>query len=355
MRGIVKSVLKDYAKNPLFWIGIIVVLAGVYQSLEPYLKIRYFQSDQEIAAFSDSSFIDAYVSEGWIPATREKQRMLWEGKIKQNLEKDFEMSKEEAQGVIKEMAGMKIEEACRYLEETYSYYNAYYVYEDCAFYQGSARQVNDYLKEELKEQRFSWCFSRKFADFAGVYAVFFSAILLAFLFLWDTRKNTYELLHTKPLKAWQYVLGKAAGGFLAVFFVLALLTAVFFILCSRTAMQLGTDVSVLDFLYASCIYILPNLAMVVAVYVLIALAFKNPLPAVPLLVLYFVYSNMGSWNENGEYGYYGRALAIVVRFPRDFFDIAPPPMVMWNQGALLLGTAILLAVGIRIFKRRRYY
>ena len=43
---------------------------------------------------------------------------------------------------------------------------------------------------------------------------FFSAVMLAFLFWQDTRKTTYELLHTKPVSSWQYILGKVAGGFL---------------------------------------------------------------------------------------------------------------------------------------------
>ena len=67
-----------------------------------------------------------------------------------------------------------------------------------------------------------------------------------------------------------------------------------------------------DFLVASCFYILPNMLMIVSVYSLISLLFKSPLPAVPFLFLYIVYS-MGSRNAEGIYGYYGRPLAIMVR------------------------------------------
>ena len=64
---------------------------------------------------------------------------------------------------------------------------------------------------------------------------------------------------------------------------------------------------------------LPNLLMITSVYVIIALIFKNPLPGVPLLFLYLFYSNMGSIGPDGEFGYYGRPLAILVRFPGDFW------------------------------------
>ncbi|MGI6006652.1 MAG: ABC transporter permease [Ruminococcus sp.] len=354
MRGIIKNVWKDYLKNPLLWIGMVLVLAGVYQTLEPYLNIRYFHSDQEIEAFRDSSRIDAYVSEGWIPATPEKQRRLWEEEIRDTLISYFGLSEDRAEDVIRKTADMDIEEACRYLEEKYQYYNTEYTYEDCAYYQGTAREVNAYLDREMAKHRFSWYFSRKFADFAGLYLIFFASVILAFLYLWDTRKNTYELLHTKPIEARQYILGKAAGGLLILFFVLAILTAVFFVLCALTAQRSGFAVSVLDFLYASAVYILPNLVMIVAVYTFIAMVFRNPLPAVPLLILYVIYSNMGSVNAQGEYVYSGRPLAVMVRFPGAFFDTAPPSMVIWNQAGLLAASVILLGAGIRIWKRRRY-
>ena len=54
--------------------------------------------------------------------------------------------------------------------------------------------------------------------------------------------------------------------------------------------------------------------MVICVYALTALLFKNPLPAAPLLILYMVYSNMGSVGPDGTYGHYGRPLAIMVQF-----------------------------------------
>ena len=39
--------------------------------------------------------------------------------------------------------------------------------------------------------------------------VFFATIMLAVLFLQDTKKHTYELLHTKPMTAGKYVFGKS--------------------------------------------------------------------------------------------------------------------------------------------------
>ena len=68
-----------------------------------------------------------------------------------------------------------------------------------------------------------------------------------------------------------------------------------------------------------------------------------------------VYSNMGSIGPDGQYGYYGKPLAIVVRFPGKFFDTAPPPMVFWNQLFLLAAAAAVTMLAVQVWKRRRVY
>mgnify|MGYP006889194303 CR=1 FL=1 len=48
---------------------------------------------------------------------------------------------------------------------------------------------------------------------------------------------------------------------------------------------------------------------------------------------------MGSIGPDGTYGYYGRPLAIMVRFPGLFLDTAPPPLALMNQTTLLFVSA----------------
>ncbi len=55
----------------------------------------------------------------------------------------------------------------------------------------------------------------------------------------------------------------------------------------------------MDFVASTVLYILPNMLMIVSIYTLISLIFKNPLPGVPLLILYMVYSNLGGTNAEG--------------------------------------------------------
>lgn len=182
---------------------------------------------------------------------------------------------------------------------------------------------------------------------------FFATIMLSVLFLQDTRKHTYELLHTKTVSAGKYVAGKVGAGFSICLFTLALLNLLFWILCLLYTRSSGFEVRIWDFLMASALYILPNMLMIVCVYALISLAFKTPLPGVPLLILYMVYSNMGGENAEGVYGYYGRPLAIMVRFPGEFFDTAPPPRVLLNQSFLVLASIALICISMQLWRRRR--
>lgn len=182
---------------------------------------------------------------------------------------------------------------------------------------------------------------------------FFAVVMLSGLFMQDTRKNTYELLHTKPMSAGKYLAGKIAGGFSVCLLALFILNLIFWILCYVKTKSSGFEVHLSDFLIATCLYILPNMLMIVSIYGLISLLFKSPLPAAPLLVLYMVYSNMGGRNAEGEYGYFGRPLAIMVRFPGQLFDTSPPPLVLLNQAFLILASGCLIFLSVQIWKRRR--
>lgn len=354
MCPILKREVRNYIKKPLFWIGMAVVAFMIFQNVSPYLNIHYLAEGEEVVNDYPETYRDGDVFEGYVPMEEELRREAWEGQIQETLISEFQMSNMQAQSVINEMKQMDIMTACEYLEK-YSFYGAYYVYVDTAYYKGMREEINSYIAEKLENRTFSYNFSRKFADFAGMFMAFFATILLSVLFMQDTRKNNYELLHAKPVSGESYLLGKVGGGFAVCLIILVVLNLIFFGLCSILTENSGFEVRLADFLLATCFYILPNMLMIVSVYSFISLLFKSPLPAVPLLLLYMVYSNMGSRNAEGVYGYYGRPLAIMVRFPGTFFDTAPPPMALLNQSFLILAATAIIFISIQIWKRRRVY
>lgn len=354
MWSIMKREVRNYIKNPLLWIGIAVGVWMVYQNVSPYLKIHFLAEGETIVNDYPQTCRDGDVFDGYVPAEGQMRRKLWEKQIGEVLTAQFEMDSAGVQSVMNEMKDMDIQTACRHLEK-YGYYDAYYVYVNTAYRKGTREKINSYMAEKLESRPFSYYFSRKFADFAGLYMGFFASVLLSGLFMQDMRKNNYELLHTKPVSAGSYLSGKAAGGFAVCLIVLAVLDLIFFGLCAVSAGNHGFEVRLTDFLLASCIYIVPNMLMMISVFSLISLVFKSPLPAVPLLLLYIVYSNTGSRNAEGIYGYYGRPLAIMVRFPGGFFDTSLPPMALLNQSLLILAAVCMIFVSMQIWKRRRVY
>ena len=353
MIAIFKREIKNYLKRPLFWVGIVLVVYGVFNSTSFYLTTHYLAPGEKIVNDYPDTIHLADVYEGYIPATPEKHRELWHEKVRTKLTDVFEVPDSEAQKVIEKLESMNLKEAYTYLEQEYDWYGARYLYEDSAYYKGTAEEINEYLDVKLENKTFSFYYARKFADFAGLFMCFFATIMLAVLFWQDTKKHTYELLHTKPVTAEKYVLGKVSAGFTVCLIALAILNILFWSLCLLYTRDSGFEVRLWDFLVSTALYILPNMLMIVSVYTLIALLFKNPLPGVPLLILYMVYSNMGGRNAEGVYGYWGRPFAIIVRFPGPLFDTTPPPMALLNQSFLILASVVIMLISIQIWKRRR--
>lgn len=356
MWSILKREVKNYMKNPLFWLGIAMGVLMIFLNVRPYLNIHYLREGETIVNDNSVTYGDRDVFSGHVPTEEGLRREMWEERIREALIFAFKMDHEGAQSVIDEMKEMDVLAACAHLE-SYGFYGAYTDYVNTAWREGTGEEINAYIAEKLEDKAFSYYFSRKFADFAGVFMGFFATVLLSVLYMQDTRRNTYELLHTKPVSAGSYLSGKAGGGFAVCLITLAVLNLIFFGICLVSTRNSGfeAEVRLTDFLLASVFYILPNMLMIVSVYSLISLLFKSPLPAVPFLFLYIVYSNMGSSKVEGIYEYYGRPLAIMVRFPGKFFDTAPPPRVLLNQSFLILAAVCLIFLSMQIWKRRRVY
>lgn len=353
MNAILRREIKNYFKHPLFWIGVAIVMYGVFHATSPYLKIHYLKPGEQIVNDYPEMIYSGEVYEGYIPATQEQRREMWNKKMIETLIDKFAISKSESYEIINQIKEMNIKNACIYMEKKYPFYGAMNAYEESLYYKGTPEEINAYLDKKLEVHSFSFYFSRKFADFAGLFMGFFATIMLSVLFLQDTRKHTYELLHTKPISAGKYVIGKVSTGFIVCLMVLLLLNVLFWTLCLVKTRNSGFEIKIWDFFVSTTLYILPNMLMIVCVYTLIALLFKNPLPGVPLLILYMVYSNMGGRNAEGIYGYWGKPLAIMVRFPGQFFDTTPPPMVLLNQSFLIVVSICIILISIQIWGRRR--
>ncbi|MBE5968264.1 MAG: ABC transporter permease [Lachnospiraceae bacterium] len=358
LKTIMKMELKRYLRNPIYFIGAIVVAFGVYSSVSPYLTIHYFNDDGEIPTLVEYSEIDdADIMDGYIPASKKEQYTMGLEKIGQIMVDVFGISPAEIKELTDklEKSNMSFTEIAEYMKSNYSFYGANTYFYESKMKQANAEEANHYIETSLKKHTYSNYFSRKYADYLGVYIIFYAILIFAFLFIRDSKRDIYELLHTKPLKAWQYIFGKLFGGMAAIGVVVGVITLLFDTIVMLHGKAAGFPVSFWDLWLAVILYIIPNLLMVASVYTGIAVLFKSPLPAVPALVLYMIYSNMGSQLEDGSFGYRIRKLAILVRFPDVFFETMTPPQAVFNQMFLFACAILAISLSIAIWKRRRVY
>ena len=145
----------------------------------------------------------------------------------------FGFSRQEADHVMKEIQNMDVKTASEFLESQYGYYNAIYAYEDLEIHKGTAERKSIIISSgNYPNILFPGTLPKKFTDFAGLHMAFFCNSLAIIFYLFRIHeKSTYELLHTKPVTAIQYICGKVISGFISMLGVLVILNVIFFMLC----------------------------------------------------------------------------------------------------------------------------
>ena len=144
MKTIIKRSILDYLKNPVLWIGLIIIVASMYQCLSSYLQIHYIKQNEQITQ-NDVALEDADVMDGYIPTSDDKERRReWEDTIKETLmdtsKNGFGFSRQEADHVMKEIQNMDVKTASEFLESQYGYYNAIYAYGTLKFIRGQQKK-----------------------------------------------------------------------------------------------------------------------------------------------------------------------------------------------------------------------
>lgn len=118
MKTIIKRSILDYLKNPVLWIGLIIIVASMYQCLSSYLQIHYIKQNEQITQ-NDVALEDADVMDGYIPTSDDKERRReWEDTIKETLmdtsQNGFGFSRQEADHVMKEIQNMDVKTASEF-------------------------------------------------------------------------------------------------------------------------------------------------------------------------------------------------------------------------------------------------
>ena len=127
MKAIIRRELKNYLKNPFFWIGLFFIVFQMYQILSPYLHIHYYQQGEAAEELAEENIGDADITDGYVPTDEGKRMELACELVKRDMAQELNMTEEEAGEILAKMRreDMSLEEMEIRLAEDYNFYTKY--------------------------------------------------------------------------------------------------------------------------------------------------------------------------------------------------------------------------------------
>lgn len=352
---VIKTKIIRIMKNPVFAIGLIAMLIFLYMQCGRYLDINYLTVNSQIKPVDEELIGDADVMDGYIPMTEEEYYIDRMFSFRDNLIQNVGMDEDRVNEMINTALNMERQDAIDYLEK------------ECPFVAdlpdyfssgdgkklGTVTEINGYISEALDEEDFMDYLGRKYIDYLGTIFVFFCLILYPFYFGPDSRKDTYELLHTKPVSGRKYILSQALGSILVGLSVVVVVTLIAqgFVFVSKDRFDFSVNTARI-WKYALW-SLIPTIIYISAVFLLFSILFKSPFSALPFIFIQILYSNAGVTSDNGSFVYIHRLGAIMIRYPELFFETRLSDNFYAKQAFLLvLGVMVMVAAAVLWEKKR---
>lgn len=352
---ILKNKMFRIMKNPVYYIGGILMLVFVYIQCSKYLQIKYITSDSEIKVVDEDSYGDADVMDGYIPMSEEEKVGIGFENLRSDLIEVVGMNEIQVDALCTVAQTMEIKDAIDYIEKecpALSNIN-YYFFGLEAKKQGTPAETNKYIKDAVNKENFIDYFGRKYVDYLGTTLVFFCLIMYPFFYGNDSKKDIYELLHTKPISGRKYILSQALGGILAGSSIIVVITIVFQMIIFLHKGRLDFPVNIMGIWKYVFACLVPSIVYISSVFLLIGNIFKTPFPAIPILFIQILYSNAGVTNLEGVFEYNHRLGAILIRYPGLFFETKTASNFFPNQMALIVFSVIFLILSIVFWEKKR--
>ncbi len=352
---VIKSKMVRIMKNPIYYIGMIAILVFVYMECGKYLKINYFSDDSHIKPLDEALVGEADVMDGYIPMTEEERFDDGLLKLRKDLVETIGMDEAQVEEICINARKMEMRDAIDYLQKEYPFVvdvsRYFYVGEEKKF--GSVTEVNEYIKDALGREDYMDYMGRKYADYLGTIFVFFCLILYPFYFSSDSKKEIYELLHTKPISGRKYILSQALGSIFIGLSAVLVITLVFQGIVLFNKDRFDFTVNTMRIWKYTLWCLTPSIVYVSAVFLLLSNVFKSPFAAIPLIFIQIFFSNAGVKNVEGIFKYMHRPGAIFVRYPELFFETKMADQFYIYQIGLLALGALVLTLAIVLWEKKR--
>lgn len=352
---VIKVKMIRILKNPVFAIGLIVMLIFVYMQCGRYLDIDYLTVNSQIKPVDEELIGDADVMDGYIPMSEEENYIDRMFRFRDNLIKHVGMDEDLVNEMMNTALNMERQDAIDFLER-----ECPFVADLSGYFRsgegkklGTVTEINGYISEALDKEDFMDYFGRKYIDYLGTIFAFFCLILYPFYFAPDSRKDIYEILHTKPVSGGKYILLQALGSILIGLLAVVVITLISqgFVFVNKDRFNFAVNTARIWKYTLWCL--IPTIVYISAVFLFFSILFKSPFPALPFLFIQILYSNAGVTSANGSYVYIHRPGAIMIRYPEMFFETRLSETFYAKQAFLLaLGVIILVAAAILWEKKR---
>lgn len=352
MINIIKRELYYLIKNPVTYVTIIlmsvIVVITVTPYLNPYAQVR--GEDEPVEYDSDGD-----IDEGYIPTPVEERYRVALEELKSGLINDVGLNTVQAENeinMIKNNAWER-EKIVEYFKDKYSLNGANSTFEKYEYKHATFLEMQQYLEEKFANKTYTKSFAYKYSEFLSLGSVLATVIVFVILLSRDMRRDIYALLHTKFVDGKRYILGKLISGVSIIYVGLILLTIVVDIIVMEKCGALGVEGNFFDIWQIIVVYNLPNIILTGCVTIAVTLLFKSMLPVIPIMLIYFIYSNMGAEIAGSGYIYILRPLGLFIRYPNLFADLVTPKGAVLNQVLLCSVAVILTFLNITLWERRR--
>jgi ABC-2 type transport system permease protein len=348
--NLVKKEIHFLIKEPIAYLGILLMICIVVINMKPFWNL--FNNTRELDMPVEYSF-DGDIESGYIPTPIEEQYDISLQKLKNFFIYDMELGEEDAEAEIKKMREMKVDDIEKYMEQKYDIKGIQNMFEENRYKHASYEEMQKYLQTSFSNKTYTESFAYKYSDFLSIGSILFTIIIVALVLARDMKKDIYSLLHTKPMRGYTYILSKLFAGISFVFVNIIIITVVMDYIAVSTGAKYGFNGNAVDMWKSVLVLNLPNVILTGCLIMFITILFRTILPSIPALLLYFIYSNMGTTNAGNEYNYQLKPLSLIIRFPGEFAKLSIPDGALRNQVFIFLLIIIVTYGSIKIWNRKR--
>lgn len=352
-----KYELKQQFMSIVFWIVAALILIFLYSEVLPYVLYYPFNTDKDMAKLKEvGAYTDLLI---------EKSDKEVNDAIKDYLVKIVNSStfpKEDKESVQTMLDKVSNENMSLYNIEIYTkenlskYYSIIKVIINRKYRDATLDEAKDKVNDALKLNRFSSYFARRLADRIAVFSVFIILFIFAFIFDKDRRDNINEIIYTKPVKAYEYVIGKYLGALLSYLILISVIIIILDVLVCYKSALIGWSFNFFDIIGYTLSWGFITILYASILITALSLILQSGIAAIPVYLVYFIAMVKPIMTNNGEIVYPVGLTRYIIRWDGGFFDIETSNKVnqiVQNRIFYSLLTIILLIITAFVWKRCR--